>query len=67
MLIINIPISKKNIQKSKFYIILHKWVKKIWKTIVKTHMMTKGELHKLGVIGFEFEKIYDERQYKHIS
>ena len=26
-----------------------------------------GELHKLGVIGFEFEKIYDQRQYKHIS
>ena len=26
---------------------------------------TTGELHKLGVIGFEFEKkIHDERQYK---
>ena len=27
-------------------------------------MMTTGELHKLGVIVFEFEEIYDERKYK---
>lgn len=28
---------------------------------------TTGELHKLGVIGFEFEKkIHDEREYKNL-